>query len=164
MDKSIVKERVDALLSAAEECLRAAEVLIAESIYSGAINRAYYAIFYTASAALLSEGLEFHKHAAVLGAFGQKFVASGLVDKELHRAFTRAFELRLKADYKSILSASREDAEEVFQDARKFYKEIMERMLKPEDPVWKLTGRTVSADGDLSVNHDKYLYGKKEKD
>jgi predicted nucleic acid-binding protein len=29
-----------------------------------------------------------------------------------------------------------------------------------EDPLWNMVGSSSSKDGDLSVNHDKYLYGK----
>ncbi len=30
-----------------------------------------------------------------------------------------------------------------------------------EDPLWDIIGASRSRDKDLSVNHDKYLYGKK---
>ncbi len=30
-----------------------------------------------------------------------------------------------------------------------------------EDPLWDMVGTSSSKDRDLSVNHDKYLYGKK---
>lgn len=30
-----------------------------------------------------------------------------------------------------------------------------------EDPLWNMIGASRSKDRDLSVNHDKYLYGKK---
>lgn len=30
-----------------------------------------------------------------------------------------------------------------------------------EDPLWEMVGASSSKEGDLSVNHDKYLYGKK---
>lgn len=29
-----------------------------------------------------------------------------------------------------------------------------------EDPLWNMVGSSASKDRDLSVNHDKYLYGK----
>ncbi len=29
-----------------------------------------------------------------------------------------------------------------------------------EDPLWNLVGASKSRDGDLSVNHDRHLYGK----
>jgi len=30
------------------------------------------------------------------------------------------------------------------------------------DPIWGIVGQTASADGDLSANHDAYLYGDKK--
>lgn len=30
-----------------------------------------------------------------------------------------------------------------------------------DDPLWNMVGRSGSKDNDLSINHDKYLYGKK---
>lgn len=30
-----------------------------------------------------------------------------------------------------------------------------------DDPLWNMVGSSSSEDGDLSINHDKYLYGKK---
>ena len=42
--------------------------------------------------------------------------------------------------------------------------EILEKEKKRnwiEDPLWDMVGASRSKDKDLSVNHDKYLYGKK---
>ncbi len=42
--------------------------------------------------------------------------------------------------------------------------EILEKEKKRnwiEDPLWDMVGASISKDKDLSVNHDKYLYGKK---
>lgn len=42
--------------------------------------------------------------------------------------------------------------------------EILEKEKKRnwiEDPLWDMVGVSRSKDKDLSVNHDKYLYGKK---
>ena len=42
--------------------------------------------------------------------------------------------------------------------------EILEKEKKRnwiEDPLWNMVGASSSKDKDLSVNHDKYLYGKK---
>ena len=30
------------------------------------------------------------------------------------------------------------------------------------DPIWGIVGQTATADGDLSANHDAYLYGGKQ--
>jgi uncharacterized protein (UPF0332 family) len=45
----------------------------------GAASRAYYAMFSAARALLLSQGLDFSSHSAVIAAFGQHFAKSGRV-------------------------------------------------------------------------------------
>ena len=49
------------------------------------MSRAYYAMFYAAEALLLSEGLSFSKHSAVIAAFGQHCAKTGRVPEKFHR-------------------------------------------------------------------------------
>jgi uncharacterized protein (UPF0332 family) len=46
----------------AEQAVAAADKLILDGYYDFAASRAYYAVFYAASALLLKEGQEFRKH------------------------------------------------------------------------------------------------------
>ncbi len=32
-------------------------------------------------------------------------------------------------------------------------------VLREDDPIWKVVGAISTRDGDLSIHHDKYLYG-----
>lgn len=49
-----------------------------------ALSRAYYTMFYVASAFLEGDGLSFGKHSAVIGAFGKNFSKTGRVPKHFH--------------------------------------------------------------------------------
>jgi uncharacterized protein (UPF0332 family) len=62
-----------ALIRKAEESLRAAQFLLQQEFNDFAASRAYYTMFYVASALLLSKGLSFSSHAGVISAFGQQF-------------------------------------------------------------------------------------------
>lgn len=62
-----------ALIQKAEESLRAARLLAEQEFYSFAVSRAYYTMFYVASAFLLGRGLAFSSHSGVISAFGQHF-------------------------------------------------------------------------------------------
>jgi uncharacterized protein (UPF0332 family) len=42
-------------------------------------------MFYAAEALLLDQDLSFSKHSAVISAFGQRFVKTGILDSSLHR-------------------------------------------------------------------------------
>ena len=70
----------------------------------GAANRAYYAMFDAARAALLASGASVESdisrtHSGLIGAFGNYLVKNGPVPKEVGRLLNRAHEIRLMADY-----------------------------------------------------------------
>ena len=61
--------RIRQLIALAERALDTAQVNLDVSDWRAAVNRAYYAIFYAASAMLLTKGLERRKHSGVISAF-----------------------------------------------------------------------------------------------
>jgi uncharacterized protein (UPF0332 family) len=69
----------------------------------GACNRAYYAMFDAARAALMASGVSpdvAKSHSGLIATFGLHLVKTGRVPVELGKAFNRAGEIRLEADYK----------------------------------------------------------------
>jgi uncharacterized protein (UPF0332 family) len=56
-------------------------------------------MFYVAQALLLSKGLSFSKHSAVIAAFGKHFAHPGIVPVAFHRHLIDAQEARLIGDY-----------------------------------------------------------------
>lgn len=90
------------LLEKARRAAASAKVLGDAGDADGACNRAYYAMFDAARAALLAAGLKElpRTHSGVVTAFSLQLVKSGRVAVELGRALNRAAEIRLIADYK----------------------------------------------------------------
>jgi uncharacterized protein (UPF0332 family) len=80
-----------ALLEKAEQSLGAARLLATKGYSDFAVSRAYYAMFYTAQAILLSKKLSFSKHSAVIAAFGRHFAKPGHLP-------ARSFRRRRRAD------------------------------------------------------------------
>jgi uncharacterized protein (UPF0332 family) len=78
----------------AYETLREAEILLNESALRGAINRAYYAMFYAVSALLATRKAGASKHSGVLRLFDLEFIKPGLLPKELSRSLRLAFNRR----------------------------------------------------------------------
>jgi uncharacterized protein (UPF0332 family) len=74
-----------ALIRKAEASLPAAQLLAEQRFYDFAVSRAYYTMFYVASAFLLSRKLSFSSHAGVIAAFGQQLARTGAVPVEFHR-------------------------------------------------------------------------------
>jgi len=91
----------EGLLRKAARRIRSARVLVAEGDYDSAVSRAYYAMFYVAEVLLLSKGLAYSKHSAVIAAFGKEFVKEGVLPVELHAHLREASDARNVADYQA---------------------------------------------------------------
>ena len=88
-----------ALLHKAQESLEAAKLLAGQGYNDFAVSRAYYSMFYIASAFLLGEGLTFSKHSTVIAKFGEHLVKTGKVPTEFHRHLITAENSRIVGDY-----------------------------------------------------------------
>jgi len=117
---------VKELWSKACRSLEAAKLLLQAGYHDFAASRGYYAMFYAAEAALLTEGRSFSRHAAVIAAFGRHFVASGRLPQRLHRYLLDAFDLRLLGDYDAPAKVARSRAEKVLDWVEEFLGEIAE--------------------------------------
>lgn len=106
-------------------------MLLDSAAFSGAVSRAYYAMFHAATAALASRSLEFSKHSAMILGFGSNFAKTGLVEREYHQMLLKAFESRELADYDIYSKPEREWAETAVDQAERF----LERMAKFLEPI-----------------------------
>lgn len=111
----------EALMSKAIRASASARALLDLGDVDGACNRAYYAMFDAARAALLAAGAPVQPdlgktHAGLIAAFGLQLVKNGPITKELGRLLKRAEEIRLVADYKGD-SVELEDAREMVGQA-----------------------------------------------
>lgn len=82
-----------------------------------AVSRAYYAMFYIATAFLETENLSFSKHSGVISAFGKYFAKTGKVPKHYHRHLIEAEKLRTAGDYSLDIEITQEDAEDIINKA-----------------------------------------------
>ena len=111
------------------------------TFYSGAISHAYYSIFYSAKALLLTKEIKTDApqvHKKTYEAFKEHFVDSGIIDVELLKIYENII---VKADellqifkdekwkrghytYKTIPQANKEPAEQSINNSTKFIKNI----------------------------------------
>jgi uncharacterized protein (UPF0332 family) len=92
------------IMDKAEQALGSARLLLEAGDGDGATDRAYYAMFYAATAALSwtqpGEAQSFPKtHGGLIASFGLRLVQAGHLPTELGRSLNRVHELRLTADY-----------------------------------------------------------------
>ncbi len=92
------------LIEKAERAAKSARLLLEAGDADGACNRAYYAMFDAARAALLASKAPVaaevaRTHGGLISAFSLHLVKTGLVSVELGRTLNKAEEIRLIADY-----------------------------------------------------------------
>jgi len=89
-------------LAKAKVTARSARLLLEAGDTNGAVNRAYYAMFDAARAALAAvdpELLKTKTHASIIRRFGKHLVEDRGFDRSLGRIFSQAEDARLAADY-----------------------------------------------------------------
>lgn len=84
------------------------------------INRAYYAMFYAILALLIFEEYGSSKHSGVLSYFNKNFVKNGIFPKYLGRSVNKAFDLRIRSDYREQIELTRDQVEPFLGQAEKF--------------------------------------------
>lgn len=84
------------------------------------INRAYYAMFYAILALLIFEKYSSSKHSGVLSYFNLRFVKTELISRELGRAVNKAFDMRIRGDYREQVILTREQVAPFIDQAEKF--------------------------------------------
>lgn len=95
-------------------------------LYDDTLSRAYYAMFYAAKAALLSEGVDLRRHSSAVTKFRELFVITGRVDAEYLRYLGQAQSARERSDYAPFAPVSKEGTEEILNTAEAFIEKIKE--------------------------------------
>lgn len=110
-------QEVQANLDRAADSLGAAKTLIEAEYYDDATSRAYYAVFYAATAALVAEGERFKKHSGVINGINRHFVKTGRLSADLGRDLNWLFGLRLVGDYGETRHVAEEEAKKAVRTA-----------------------------------------------
>ena len=114
-------------LDLAEESHEAAKVLINGGFIRFSAAQSYYTIFYLAQALLLSKGLTFSSHSAVVAAYGKEFAKTGVLDPKFHRYIIDAQQLRQTGHYGDEgEEVTEEQVLEAFQWAQEFRQAVNE--------------------------------------
>ena len=118
------------LLARSDRYVKSAKILIEDKDYESAVSRAYYAMFYAVEALLLTKKMSFSSHKAVISAFGEQFVKTGIFKKDFSKALTRAFEKRQIGDYEFTFTITEKEAMELLTEAENFIAAIADYLVK----------------------------------
>jgi uncharacterized protein (UPF0332 family) len=121
---------VTSLIERAKKYLKSSKTLLEEGDYESAVSRAYYAMFYSAEATLLTKSLSFSSHRGVISAFGEHFVKTDIFPREMSRELNRAFEKRQLGDYEFTFVISKDEAEEILDKGKQFVEKVIQYLKK----------------------------------
>jgi uncharacterized protein (UPF0332 family) len=108
----------------ARRALQSAQLMLMDGDWVGSINRSYYAVFYAANALLKLEGEQRSKHSHVIALFRQRYVKTGLIEKEYSDIYGEAFDNRIESDYDLGEAPTQASAEEIGRGAEQFVSRV----------------------------------------
>ena len=112
IDKEDKKALIDYRLEKADMALDDAAFLTDACKYGLAANRLYYALYYAASALLLSKDIITKRHSGLMSQIHLNFVKTGLLSPDEGALFKVMFSLRHEDDYEDFIEVEKADIEE----------------------------------------------------
>lgn len=115
-----MREQIRQYLQKAYQVLNTGQLALEHGDYITAVNRAHYAVFYAANALLATKGLERSKHSAVLAAFREHFVKTGVIEAEYSDFYGAIMDERTEGDYAAGAFLDEETAQQALLRAQRF--------------------------------------------
>ena len=106
------KSLIDYRHEKADAALDDAAFLADAGKYGLAANRLYYALYYAASALLLSKGIATKRHSGLMSQIHLHFVKTEILSPDEGALFKVMFTLRHEDDYEDFIDVERADIEE----------------------------------------------------
>ena len=121
----MITSDVQKLLNLADESHHAANVMIQNGIARFSAAQSYYTMFYLMEALLLTKGMSFSSHSAVVAAYGKQFAKTKVLDPKYHQRIIIAQKRREVGHYgQDNEDVTDEEARESFQWAEEFMRVV----------------------------------------
>jgi len=108
----------------ASHTVKEIQILIDNELFTIAINRIYYGMFYMLLALSLKEEFKTSKHLQLIGWFNKEFVRTGIIPVSMGKIINKAYENRSDGDYGLFVNFEKNEVEQRFQDMKLFISEI----------------------------------------
>lgn len=120
----MISVEIQQIFNYAEESHQAAKLLIDKGFVGFSAAQSYYTMFYLTEALLLSKGLVFSSHSAVIAAFGKEFAKTGIIDPKFHHYLIIAQKRRESGHYGAAKDITDEQVLESYQWAGEFIQAV----------------------------------------
>ena len=123
----MISVSIQRLLDLADESHQVAKNIMDAGSPRFSVAQTYYTMFYLVEELLLSKGLTFSSHSAVVAAYGKEFSRTGLLDPKFHRRIIVTQKRREVGHYgDENEEVTDEEARESFQWADEFMLAVKE--------------------------------------
>ena len=123
---ALIKYRID---KANETIVEAKEALELNHL-NLAVNRIYYACFYSVEALMLTRDFSTKNHGVLKGEFNKIYIHSGILDKKYFETLNNAFKNRQTGDYGDFVKFNKDKVKNSLIEAEWFVAEINKMALK----------------------------------
>ena len=124
MNDSERSDLVKYRITKANETFKEIEILVHNKLWGTAVNRLYYACYYSVTALLVKHNIVAQTHTGVRQMLGLHFVKTGLIEPEMGRFYTYLFNKRQTGDYDDFVELEEEDVLNLIEPASKLIKSI----------------------------------------
>jgi uncharacterized protein (UPF0332 family) len=121
-----LNDYIEYRIKRARETISEVDVHIQNKFWNTAINRMYYACFYAVSALMAKKEISVSSHAGIRQKFGEHFVKTGLVERNLAKHYTELFDKRHKSDYNDFYEHDEQTVLRLFATSKEFIGRIEE--------------------------------------
>jgi uncharacterized protein (UPF0332 family) len=126
MSKYQPEDYIKYRLQRAKATIAEIDTYIENEFWNTAINRMYYACFYAVGALLVKYGIEVSSHSGCRQKFGQFFVLTGKISKDLAKHYTELYEKRQKGDYNDFFDFDKATVLRLYEPSKSFIDKIEE--------------------------------------
>jgi len=92
-------EVIKMMLKKGRKKLKSARINFENELYDDTVSRAYYAVFHTISAVLMTKKITCSSHKETIGSFNKEFVKTGIFPKSFTKIIHKLFNERQTGDY-----------------------------------------------------------------
>ncbi|MEO8150595.1 MAG: HEPN domain-containing protein [Bacteroidia bacterium] len=124
MDELSKNDLINYRIARARETLNEVHSMVEGGYWNGAVNRLYYACYYSVSAVLLKYDLQAHSHTGVRQMFGLHLVQTKKISRDLAKFYTDIFDKRQTGDYDDFISYNKETLDELIPLATQLIEQL----------------------------------------
>ena len=131
LDMNNRKAVVDYRLEKSKAALEDADFLYANQKYNLSANRLYYALYYAASALLISREIPTKTHSGLITQIHLQLVKTNILSQDDGKLMKVMFDMRHEGDYEDFIDIQKEDIDEYAPKVKQLVERLVSLTNKP---------------------------------